>query len=874
MSVNNTHRLVSAGAPTPSAMAAPDPRSKILRPRVVRNAITQGWRNPLLRNGYLLTLSFGLTGLIGLGYWMVAARLYDPATVGSNSAGISMMMFIGAIAQLNLSSVMVRFVPIAGQRTRRLVAGAFVVSGCLGVVVGVASVAAVRFVVPDSDFLTGIAPMAMFIASIVLYSVFVIQDGVLVGLHRAELVPLKNVAFGIAKLLLVVALAAVMPFHGIFASGVLALAVLVLAVGIYLFARAIPRHCRVNDTDNLPPVREIGRFVAFDYVGSIASIGSIDVVPILVIAVLGAEQNAYFAVAWLIAYTLQLLNTAMGTSLVAVTATDPSQLSHSVRHVLAHTAKLLVPAVALMMATAPILLGLFGREYQAATATLQLLALSAIPNLFVSTAISSARVQRRLGFLLSIQLGLCVVVLTLTWLLLNEVGLIGAGLAWVITQTLAAGGLLLFRRRWLSVGSGEQVGDHASRLRSALLAPATVAVLQLLTRLRLRGLFDRLVDWVRNGPRDRSLYGRTLISGVLAECSETSTGTAAQPVRTVSDVAVAVLHSQGGEPTAMLKLSRSVLGAAEMRAQRQVLGQLTADPRLDELRPLLPDVVAFRDTPEGSISIETFLPGVDLADLLVRHPRQVEDLTTAALGFITALHRKTGAVAVVDDSLIQGWIDEPLATLAQVCQRMDPHLSPAVDRVGLLLRRALANREVLVSWTHGDFTPNNIRMDSVDGSVSGIVDWGGARPGQLSVLDGYLLTLSVSCVVDSRELGAVVRRRLRAGGLMSRERRPLQTVYNGAWEPIARWDGVDERAAILLAWLHHASDMWRKCNTYREHSIWWAANIAPVLRLLIGSSLVSCVTPILTRCCPTRGAVAAAEHSARLSEYLRRRRVP
>jgi O-antigen/teichoic acid export membrane protein len=343
MSVNNTHRLVSAGAPTPSAMATPDPRSKILRPRVVRNAITQGWRNPLLRNGYLLTLSFGFTALIGLGYWTVAARRYDPATVGSNSAAMWMAMFIAAIAQLNLSSAMVRFVPIAGQRTRRLVAGAFAVSGSLGVVVGVASVAAVRFVAPNTNFLTGIASMAMFVASIVLFSFFVIQDGVLVGLHRAELVPVKNVAFGVAKLVLVVALAAVMPFHGIFASWVLALAVLVLPVGIYLFARAIPRQCRVNCTDNLPPVRQIGRFVAFDYVGSISSIGSINLVPIMVIAVLGAEQNAYFAIAWLIAYNLQLVNIAMGTSLVAVTAHDPSQLSHSVRHVLAHTAKLLVP---------------------------------------------------------------------------------------------------------------------------------------------------------------------------------------------------------------------------------------------------------------------------------------------------------------------------------------------------------------------------------------------------------------------------------------------------------------------------------------------------------------------------------------------------
>ena len=62
------------------------------RSRRVLMAIAEGWRNPLLRNGYLLALSSGLTAVIGFGYWTVAARKYDAASVGSNSAAISMMV--------------------------------------------------------------------------------------------------------------------------------------------------------------------------------------------------------------------------------------------------------------------------------------------------------------------------------------------------------------------------------------------------------------------------------------------------------------------------------------------------------------------------------------------------------------------------------------------------------------------------------------------------------------------------------------------------------------------------------------------------------------------------------------------------------------
>ena len=770
-----------------------------------------------------------------------------------------MMALVAAIAQLNLSSAMVRFVPTAGARTLRLVAGAFIVSGGLAVLVGLAAVVAVRLVSPGTEYLSGILPMAMFVIATALYALFVVQNGVFVGLHRAGLVPLQNVVFAIVKLLLVVALAAALPFHGIFASWVLALGVVVLAGGVYLFGWAIPRHERANHADLLPPARQIGRFVAFDYFGSVFSIGTIDLMPIMVIAVLGAEQNAYYAMAWVIAYTLHLLNTNMGTSLVAETASSPDRLSHSVRHVLVHTGKLIVPLVALTIVTAPLLLSIFGAGYGAATTTLQLLALAAIPHLLVSTALSSARAQRRLGFLLSIQLTQCIMGLSLSWLLLHIFGLAGAGLAWLITQTLVAGALLLRRHQWLTVGAGDHVAAPVRSLPARLPTAVVLSVLQLLTRLRLRGPFDRLVARLRSGRADRSRSADALASSLIAECSETVECTTAESVRTVSDVAVAVLRPLNGEPTAVLKLARTPFGASEMRRQRLVLDQFAADPRLSELRPLLPRVLAFRDTPEESMSIETIRPGVDLADLLVRLPRQTEELTTAALATIARLHHPTGTVDVVNDSHLRSWVDEPLATLSEVCHRMDPRLAPAVDNIGNLLRSALEKRKVLVSWTHGDFTPDNIRLDEANRSVTGIFDWGGARPGQLSILDGYLLTLGVSRLIEGRELGALVQRRLRAGGLVLRERRPLQNVQHTAGTIPPECDTVDERAAILLTWLHHASDMWRKCGTYREHRIWWAGNIAPVLRVVVASSLLNLAVPTIARPGRTRALSTAAE---------------
>lgn len=91
---------------------------------------------PLYRNGYALVLSSAFTSLLGMVYWVLAAHLYSAEIVGLNSAAISAMMFLAGIAQLNLTSALIRFIPGAGASTRRLVVGAYGLSALVALAVG------------------------------------------------------------------------------------------------------------------------------------------------------------------------------------------------------------------------------------------------------------------------------------------------------------------------------------------------------------------------------------------------------------------------------------------------------------------------------------------------------------------------------------------------------------------------------------------------------------------------------------------------------------------------------------------------------------------------------------------------------------------
>jgi hypothetical protein len=303
------------------------------------------------------------------------------------------------------------------------------------------------------------------------------------------------------------------------------------------------------------------------------------------------------------------------------------------------------------------------------------------------------------------------------------------------------------------------------------------------------------------------------------------------PAELVGETVAVLLRPETGPPAAVLKLARGQLRITKLRAQRRVLAELAVHQGLDEeWRKLLPRILAFDERTNAAVSVESYRPGTDLVELLVRRPNRVEELTTAALRAITPLHRGTATSTVIDDfCLLRRWVVEPLATLTVVCRRLDPRRVPDMNRLGIVLRQALVGWRVRASWTHGDYTPSNVRVAGMRGPVTGIVDWGGARPGQPGFIDEYLMILTASSHVERADLGAVVADRVRAGGLSDRERSAQRAAWDQSDANIGHREPIDERIAIVLTWLHHAADSWRKSKIVPDHYTWWATNVAPVL---------------------------------------------
>jgi O-antigen/teichoic acid export membrane protein len=345
-------------------------------------------KTPLFKNGYALALSAGLSSLLGLLFWVLVARFYPAGTVGINSAVLSAMLLLSGIAQLGLNSVLVRFIPVAASTAPRLIASAYLAS----VVATAATVLifalgaslwapSLRLLIEQPRFLL------TFTAASIIWSIFSLQDSVLTGLRRAVWVPIENTIFSVMKIVLLILFAGTFQLYGIFAAWMLPVAILIIPVNLLIFKRLLPRYLVENGDENpdqIPSLRWIARYTAGNYIGTLFTLLSATLLPLLVFERLGADQNAYFYLPWTMTTSLLLLGQNMTISLVVEAARDQEKLSEYGHRILVHSLRLLLPIVAVLVFGAPLILRIFGSVYsEEGSQLLRLLSLAVIPNLVI-----------------------------------------------------------------------------------------------------------------------------------------------------------------------------------------------------------------------------------------------------------------------------------------------------------------------------------------------------------------------------------------------------------------------------------------------------------------------------------------------------------
>jgi O-antigen/teichoic acid export membrane protein len=750
-------------------------------------------RTPLHRDGYALVVNSAFTAATGLLYWIVAANAYAPHALGVNSALIASMMFLAGIASLNLTNVLVRFLPQAGARTARILAWSYAVTAVVAALAGAIFLIGVETWTPRLAFLHSHGGMqAWFVLSTVGWCVFSIQDGVLTALGRAVWVPAENAFFSLLKLGLLPLFAMVLPDYGIFVSWTLAMLMSVAVVNLLVFVRLARRLRPATRGEPFAP-REASfrRYFAADYAGSIAWLASINLLPLVVTGVAGATTNAYFALAWAVAFPLYAVATNVGTALVLHGAASGASLGQLLRKAALQSAFVLVPAVIALVALAPLALSLFQHEYaHEGTTLLRLLALGALPNIVLALAVAVARVQRRLrasvvalGAQAALSLGLAVP-------MLHAFGVTGAGVAWLFSQVLVAAGLLVAAR----------AGAFGDEVRGVV-------------NVRLHAADTR--SWLgehASGARRRRARSTALARSVLSDAGLATSRP--RPVRTDSDVVV-LLDGRRPAPERVVKIAWSDAGARALAAHTAALAAVRAAPGLNGWTALVPEVVASGSVDGRRYVVESGLSGVD-GRRFAGAPARERALAAIVRG-VAPLYTAT-TVLDADSALVSALAGERIDSISRAAGERH---RLALEDVRRELAGALEGKRLPAARGHGDLWLGNALLAPDGDELTGLLDWEASARVDLPATEIAHLVLSSRSLASGRELGQVARRLIEGRERLSPFERRLIAPYAGD-------DPLPDRVLLLLAWVQHCAMRLGQGDLHARER-WLRRNVTPVL---------------------------------------------
>ena len=406
---------------------------------------------PLYRNAYALMANTAGNSILGLLYWVLAARTFPDAAVGRGNALISLMMLVSTFTQLNWSGALIRFLPRAGRSARQMLLTAYLMATGLAAVAGAAVMAYCHFArAPDDPLYVSAGVAVWFVVATVAWSVFNLQDAALTGMRSAVWVPLENGVYGLVKLVLLVVVARTSLSDGVFASWTIPVIALLVPVNLLLFRRILPRHATAEPDAPPPGRRVLARYMAGDYAAQAFTQLSSTFLPVLVVSLLGAAQGAYYLPAQTAFAAMGMLATAITSSLVVEAARDEQATHRLARAMLRRICVLVLPAGAFVGLAAPWLLELFGSQYRAgATTVLQLMMLSLLPRVPVALYVTKCRLDNRTGTLALLQFTQAALVIGGTAVFAPTAGLVAVGWSVLAAEVVPALAVARPVARWL-----------------------------------------------------------------------------------------------------------------------------------------------------------------------------------------------------------------------------------------------------------------------------------------------------------------------------------------------------------------------------------------------------------------------------------------
>jgi O-antigen/teichoic acid export membrane protein len=392
----------------------------------------------LVRNsGFIMATTIVNSGL-GFVFWTIAARSFQPSVVGLAAAIVAAMSVTSLICGVGSDAVVIAFLPSRnpGSDWSRTLHAALLVGASASLAGAILVTALLPKFSAQFAVLSGVVAFSFAICTVA-WTLSTVLDATFVAERTARYMLVRNSTLAVGKLLLL-ALAVIFvhaSWLSIFLPWVSA-SVLSVVIAFLLLPRL--RRGYTAQFNGLPAeIRKLSsRFAGHHLIGLTGALPPL-ILPVLVTARLSSAQNAYFYATWMVGGVFFVVSPAVASALFAEGSHERVDLPAKIRTSAKFILCLLAPLSLVYLVCGQFVLGLFGERYASeGWPVLLLLLASALPDAVTNIYVSVMRVYGRLARAGALNAAIAATTVVLAWVLLPDLGIKAAALAWLVAQML------------------------------------------------------------------------------------------------------------------------------------------------------------------------------------------------------------------------------------------------------------------------------------------------------------------------------------------------------------------------------------------------------------------------------------------------------
>lgn len=380
---------------------------------------------PLIKNSIFIMLTSVSGAGFGFIFWMLAANYYPKEDVGIATALISSMTLLVVLSRFGLNFSVIRFFPT--NDGSRIFNTSVIITTSFAIVFGAIFIAGADIFSPELHLLKSPQNAVLFLTFLAASSVTALTGIIFVASRKSGFQFLQSIIMGskILFLLPLIALGAI----GIFSAVGLSY-VLTLLLALILLVRFGIKPRLIIDRGFLA---KAFHFSAGNYLVSIFTTAPNMILPIMVLNTLGAEQAAYYYIAYSMASLLFMIPSAVSMSLL-VEGSHGEALKRTVVKSLFVILSLLVPAATMFYVCGGWMLGVIGEDY--ASGGLEVLRVMVVASFFMVFRFiyfTIKRIQKDVEVIVMLSGVIGGLLIGLGYVFMLMFGVVGVGYAWVVS---------------------------------------------------------------------------------------------------------------------------------------------------------------------------------------------------------------------------------------------------------------------------------------------------------------------------------------------------------------------------------------------------------------------------------------------------------